>query len=198
MLRRKRALIAIATLVAVTALLLALDRSGLLQLNAAHGTDSMAPGLPPCNGYYVVEGVTYRFRDPRRGEIVFFHARGTVGGVAIPGTYVPDPDSRDLQVTKRVIGVPGDTVVGRGGRVYVDARKADDIPTAPFPRIHLGRDEYFLLGDNRSVSRDSRWFGVVPRSAIYGRAVLNVWPLGRFGVPGYDRRHRSRGRVCGR
>jgi signal peptidase I len=197
MLRRKRPLIAIAAVLAVIALLVGLDRSGLLQLNAAQGTDSMAPGLPPCNGFYFAEGFTYRFRDPRRGEIVFFHARGTVGGVAIPGTYIPDPDSRDLQVTKRVIGVPGDTVIGRGGRVYVNGRKADDVPTGAFRRVHLGADEYFLLGDNRSISRDSRWFGVVPRRAIYARAVLNVWPLRRFGIPRYDRTHVSPGRVCG-
>ena len=64
-----------------------------------------------------------------------------------------------VNLTKRVIGVPGDTVVGRNGRVFVNGRKADDFPTAPFPAIHLGPKRYYVLGDNRSVAQDSRAFG---------------------------------------
>ena len=71
------------------------------------------------------------------------HARGQIGS-----PITPDPDARDLNLTKRVIGVPGDTVVGRGGRVIVDGKKADDIETAPFPSTRLGAKQYFVLGDN--------------------------------------------------
>src|SRR6185312_11442465 len=109
----------------------------------------MAPTLPGCNGRHLDEDFTYRFRDPHRGEIVLFHARGEIGG-----TITPDPSSRQLGVTKRVIGVPGDTVVGRSGRVFVDGKAADEIPTEPFPSVRLGKGQYFVLGDNRSASED--------------------------------------------
>jgi signal peptidase I len=79
-----------------------------------------------------------------------------------------------------VIGAPGDTVVGRNGSVFVNGRMADDIPTAPFRSTHLGPKQYYVLGDNRSESQDSRDFGPVPRAAIFARLILIYWPLGRF------------------
>ena len=144
---------------------------------------SMAPTLPACNLSTLAEGFTYHFRDPHRGEIVIIHARGELGG-----TITPDPDARDLKLSKRVIGVPGDTIVGRGGRVFVNGEKADEIPTDAFPSTHLGPKQYYVLGDNRTASQDSRAFGPVPRNAIYGRLILIIYPLGRFGVPGYDKK----------
>lgn len=164
----------------------------LWQLDGAQGTFSMAWALPPCNGQTLVEGFTYKFRNPHRGEIIAFHARGRIGG-----EITPDPNSRLLQLNKRVIGVPGDTIVGRNNRVYVNGRKADDIPTDPFPSVHLGHKQYFVMGDNRSVSHDSRVFGPVPRGAIYARAILIVWPLGRVGVPGYNKHLKPPGALCG-
>ena len=77
----------------------------------------MAPTLPPCNGRTIAEGITYRFRDPRRGEIVAIHARGQIGDL-----YHPDPDSRQLTLNKRILGIPGDTVAGHDGRVFVNGR----------------------------------------------------------------------------
>jgi hypothetical protein len=100
----------------------------------------MAPALPPCNGQVLVEGFTHHFRDPHRGEIVMFHAAGSIGG-----DIRPDPHSRDLQINKRVIGIPGDTVTGRSGWVYVNAHRADEIPTAAFPAVHLGPKQYFVM-----------------------------------------------------
>jgi signal peptidase I len=99
----------------------------------------------------------------------------------------PDRDARDLNLSKRVIGIPGDTVVGRNGRVFVNGEQADDFPTEPFPVVHLGPKQYYVLGDNRAVSQDSRAFGPVPRNTIFGRVFLIYWPFGRFGVPGYDK-----------
>jgi signal peptidase I len=164
----------------------------LWQISAAQGTFSMANSLPACSGQTLLEGITYKLRDPHRGEIVTFHARGSIGGL-----ITPDPGSRELEINKRVIGTPGDEVVGRNKRVYVNGRKADDIETAPFRAVSLGSDEYFLMGDNRNASHDSRDFGPVPRKAIYARAVLVLWPLGRFGVPKYDKSQRPPGPLCG-
>jgi signal peptidase I len=127
------------------------------------------------------EGVSYRFRDPRRGEIVNFHIRGRLGG-----SVAPDPDGSEF-IAKRVIGIPGDTVSWRDSRVLVNGKKAEDISTPAFAPVRLGRDEYFVLGDNRSYSQDSRDFGPVPREAIFSRVILVWWPLSRFGLVGYDK-----------
>ena len=157
---------------------LILDRTSLLVPLAMNGTSSEAPAIPACNGRALAEGFTYRFRDPRRGEMVAFHASGEIGGV-----MTPDASSRELAVVKRVIGIPGDQVVGHDGRAYVNGFKTDDITTTSFKKVDLGNDQYFLLGDNRSYSQDSRDFGVVPRNAIFGRVFLVYWPLGDFGSP---------------
>ena len=191
-LRRKRVVIPVATTVGVVALVAVLSWTSLVVLGRAVGTSSMSPTIPACDGRWLTEGFTYRFRDPLRGEIAVFRARGQIGEAV-----VPDPEARDLNIGKRVIGIPGDSVVGRGGRVFVNGKKADDIPTDPFPQTRLGDEEYFALGDNRSFSQDSRAFGPVPRDAIFGRTVLIYWPLGRFGVPGYDKDLVPPGDVCG-
>jgi signal peptidase I len=121
-----------------------------------------------------------------------FRARGSIGGEIVPTTH-----HANLQINKRIIGVPGDTVAGKRGRVYVDGRQVDSIPTEAFPAVHLGHDQYFVMGDNRSASEDSRAFGPVPRSAIYARVILDVWPLHRFGVPRYDKNEKLPGPLCG-
>jgi len=189
--RSKRVLIPIAAIVAVIVLFAVAVTAGFIVLGRAAGGSSMSPTIPACDGRWLAEGLTYRFRDPHRGEIVVIHASGQVGG-----SVAPDPNARDLNLGKRVIGIPGDTVVGRDGRVFVNGTKADDIATDPFPRTRLAADEYFVLGDNRSFSQDSRAFGPVPRDAIFGRVVLNYWPLGRFGVPGYDKELVPPGDLC--
>ena len=181
-LRRKRVLIPIATIVGLVVVFAVLVATDLLVLVVGGKGASMAPTFPACNGRIIAEGFTYHFRDPHRGEVVVIHARGELGG-----QISPDPHSRDLNLTKRVIGVPGDTVGDRDNRVFVNGKKADDIPTAPFLRTHLGPNQYFVLGDNRSASQDSRAFGPVPRNTIFARAILTYWPLGRFGTPGYNK-----------
>jgi signal peptidase I len=132
----------VVTLVVVAVILTA--TSLFVPLVGGTGT-SMSPTLPACNPGTIAEGVTYHFRDPHRGEIVVIHARGHLGG-----PITPDPNARDLKYVKRVIGVPGDTVVGRNGQVFVNGKKADDIPTDPFPATHLGPKQYYVLGENRS------------------------------------------------
>jgi signal peptidase I len=191
--RHTRLLIRLTVVLAIVALLVVSNfRFQLWEIGGTNGTFSMAWTLPPCSGQVLVEGVSYHFRDPHRGEIVAFHARGAFGS-----EVTPDPHSRQLEINKRVIGIPGDTVSGRNNRVYVNGRKADDIPTQEFARVRLGPKQYFVMGDNRSASQDSRAFGPVPRAAIYARAILIVWPARRFGVPGYNRSQVPPGPLCG-
>ena len=182
-LRRKRILIPVASIVGLVVVLTVLVQTSLLVLIVGGRGASMSPTLPACNGRTLAEGFTYHFRDPHRGEIVVIHARGQLGG-----SITPDPHARDLNLSKRVIGVPGDTVAVRNGRVIVNGRRADDFPTDPFPTIHLGPKQYYVLGDNRSESQDSRDFGPVARAAIFARVIVIYWPLGRFGMPGYEKR----------
>ena len=184
---KKRSLIP-ATFLALVILILLLGISGFLVLSFGEGS-SGAPTLPACQGGLIGEGFTYRFRDPRRGEIVNFHIHGRIGE-----PVAPDPDGSNF-IAKRVIGVPGDNVAWQKGRVLVNGRKADDIPTPEFAPVRLRIHEYFVLGDNRSYSQDSRDFGPVPRKAIFSRVILVWWPVSRFGLAGYDKKLTPRGPV---
>jgi signal peptidase I len=121
----------------------------------------------------VVSKLSYLLRAPERGDIVVFY----------PPNNAPDP------LIKRLIGVPGDTVEFRAGQLYVN----DVLWQEPYLQEVcaqncqdnlwlLGDDEYFLMGDNRNNSHDSRAFGVVPRSHIVGEAIVRYWPLPDVGI----------------
>jgi signal peptidase I len=154
------------------------------------GGESDSPTIPPCHARTLAEGFTYHFRDPKRGELVVFHARGHLGGL-----ITPDTESRDLGIVKRVVGVPGDTVSVRHlksvfgvpgetlrlGYVYVNGVRFDQIETPFFPKVTLGKDQYYVLGDNRTYAHDSRDFGPVPRDSIFAKVFLIYWPLSHFG-----------------
>lgn len=177
---RRRVLVLLGVLLAPILVVAALAAFGLVVVSLGPGSSS-APTLPACSGGLIAEGFSYRFRDPHRGEVVNFHVRGEIGG-----PLTPDPDGDEF-IAKRVIGVPGDNVAWRDGRVVVNGEQSDDIPTPEFATTRLDRDEYFLMGDNRSYSQDSRDFGPVPRGAIFSRVLLVWWPIGRFGPVGYDK-----------
>ena len=121
----------------------------------------------------MVDKLTYRFRAPQRGEIVVFR-------------YPLNPREHYI---KRIVGVPGDVVEVRDGRVYVNGTPLDepylDAPTLGyFAPVRVPPDHYFVLGDNRNNSEDSRdpKVGFVPRELIEGRAVWRYWPLTRISV----------------
>mgnify|MGYP002801230546 FL=1 len=124
----------------------------------------------------IVDKISYRFRDPKRYDIVVF-----------PYQY-----EENTYYIKRIIGLPGETVQVVDGYVYIDGEQLDahygnevmlDPGIAEEP-ITLGDDEYFVLGDNRNNSQDSRAanVGVIHRKDLLGRAWIRIWPLSEFGV----------------
>ena len=120
--------------------------------------------------------IVYRFRDPKRGEIAVFHAPAAAGQCGDSGVFV-----------KRVIGLPGDRVSERNGAVFVNGRRLSNQYVAAVDRDHrtgswprLGGDEYFVMGDNRVGSCDSRQWGPVARDRFIGPAEITYWPPDRI------------------
>jgi signal peptidase I len=140
----------------------------LAQATQVHG-QSMEPTLHT-DQRLVVEKVTYRFHGPRHGDIV----------------VLKSPQQSTELLIKRVIGLPGETVEIRQGRVYINGQELDEPylerPTGGnwgpiiVPPLHV-----FVLGDNRGFSNDSRAFGVVPLENIVGRAWVSYWPIDKVG-----------------
>ena len=130
----------------------------------------------------------YHFRDPRRGEIVVFHAPKAAKADCTGGIFV-----------KRIIGLPGEVWAERNGYTYINGKRlaepyvqsdrrdnetktlADIPPAGTIRRIPNGM--YLMEGDNRAHSCDSRVWGLVPRKNIIGKVFLVYWPLGRIGAP---------------
>ena len=133
---------------------------------------SMATTIPGCKGRVLAQGLTYRFSDPSPGEVVAVHAAETDDG-----KIIPDKDADDRTLVLRVAAGPGDTIVGKGGTVFVNEIKFDDITTKPFPEVKVPNEQYFLLGDNRSAAVDSRTFGPVLGNAIFAKVFAVYWPL---------------------
>lgn len=126
-----------------------------------------------------VDKLTYRFKDPERFDIIVF-----------PFQY-----KEDTYYIKRIIGLPGETVqIDESGRIYIDGEVLEEsygrevirpecIGRAAEP-VTLAEDEYFVMGDNRNNSSDSRTevVGNIRRKDIIGRAWVRIWPLDKFGV----------------
>ena len=116
---------------------------------------------------FVGEGSSYLFDPPKRGDVVVFR-------------FPVDP-SRDF--VKRVIAVPGDSVEIRNGNVFVNGKALEEPYTLDAPRgismleQVMGPDEYFVLGDNRLQSNDSKNWGPVPLENIIGKVWISYWPL---------------------
>ncbi len=135
----------------------------LAQPRTVHG-QSMEPCLHE-NERVIIDLVSLRWREPRRGEIIVLRL----------------PNRRSDPLIKRVIGMPGDTVTIRAGKVLVNEQVLDEpyldqitpgrMPAQVVPEAHV-----FVLGDNRGASNDSRYFGMVPYENVLGRAWLRYWP----------------------
>ena len=122
--------------------------------------------------------IVYRFRDPHRGEIAVFRAPAAAARCGASGIFI-----------KRVIGLPGETVAERDGIVFVDGRRLSDQYVPNTWRDHrtgswqkLGPGQYFVMGDNRRRSCDSRDWGPVARDRFIGPADVTYWPPNRIAV----------------
>ncbi len=136
------------------------------------------PSMDPTfetNQYLIVDQVSYRFNEPKRNDVIIFK-------------YPRDPKTYFI---KRIIGLPGDTVIAETGKITI---KNKDIPegiklndsyiakehrTSDNFEITLGPSEYFVMGDNRAESSDSRAWGPVDRKYIVGRPFLRLFPLSK-------------------
>jgi signal peptidase I len=132
---------------------------------------SMMPSLDDQERIFVNKFV-YRWEPIERGDIVVFR-------------YPRDPSKSYI---KRVVGVPGDQIRIDGGQVYVngEAVNEDYVPPAyaderSYPEILVPPHSYFMLGDHRSMSNDSRDFGPVQEGFIFGKAVFGYWPMDKVG-----------------
>jgi signal peptidase I len=144
----------------------------------------------------VVNRLAYRIGEPAHGDVVvFLRPIGTgepqpsgplswVRRAVAQGLGGTPPGSEDL--IKRVVGLPGDRVEGRNGRLYRNGRVVPEPYlagsfTSEFGPVKIRPGHYWVMGDNRVDSADSRVFGQVPRSTLVGRAVLTVWPVTHLG-----------------
>lgn len=137
--------------------------------------------------YLIIDEITYRFNEPKRGDIIVFR-------------YPRNPQEYFI---KRVIGLPGEEVQIKDGSVIVYNQTSPNGTTLDEPylaadvktygltdeKVALAANEYYVLGDNRNSSKDSRSFGPVNRSFVTGRVILRGWPFNRvkvFEAPTYS------------
>ncbi|OIO14541.1 signal peptidase I [Candidatus Gottesmanbacteria bacterium CG1_02_37_22] len=130
------------------------------------------------NEFILTDKISYRFQDPKRGDVIIFRS----------------PNNPDVDYIKRIIALPGEKVKAKNGYIYVDETKLSEkylndltflFPTSKLQNdidIIVPQDEYFVLGDNRPHSSDSREFGPISRSSIIGKAFIRYWPLPLLGV----------------
>jgi len=144
---------------------------------------SMSPNYPDAE-YLLTEKVTYYLRNPERGDVVVF----------------TPPVSTTDEFIKRVIGLPGEQVMVKDGHVFINDQLLKETYLSSTLQTNGGTfladnqeftvptGEYFVMGDNRPNSSDSRYWGPITKSAISGRAWIIYWPLNLIGVvkkPGY-------------
>lgn len=155
----------------------------LMQPHQVNG-QSMVPTFAD-KDYLLTDKVTFKRRDPQRGEVVVFHAPEQAGC----------PKGAGCDFIKRVLGVPGDTIEVKEGGIYLNGTRLTEDYLPPefvtqagaFTRnraVTMGQNEFFVVGDNRDHSSDSRAWGPVPLSNIVGRVFFRYWPLTSAGVIG--------------
>lgn len=138
---------------------------------------SMVPNFET-QEYLIIDEISYRFEEPKRGEVVVFRY----------------PENPQKYFIKRIIGLPGEEVEIKKGQVYIyndqhpegyllqEEYLGDSTYTAQHEKVSLDKNEYYLLGDNRSVSKDSRSFGPVNESFFIGKVWIRGFPLDKAKV----------------
>jgi signal peptidase I len=154
---------------------------------------SMVPQLR-VNDRVVVSKLAYRLHPPRRGDVVVFSAppseqqSGASSGNPVARTLLRigrgfGVTESKTELIKRVVGLPGDSVAGRHGQVYVNGQRLVEpyLPasttTSDFGPVVVPSGRLWVMGDNRTDSSDSRVFGPIPISTVVGRAIWRVWPI---------------------
>jgi len=141
---------------------------------------SMTPTLK-VGDRILVNKLAYHLHGVGRGDIIVFKRPPQEHC----GTEVAD-------LVKRVIGLPGETISDHNGTVYIDGRVLDetylpkhdrDTYTPSFAPVRIAANHYFVMGDDRSISCDSRYWGTVSRSEIIGKVDMVIWPLSHLGFP---------------
>jgi signal peptidase I len=138
-------------------------------------SESMVPTLVK-NDRVLVNKLSYKLHDVHRGDIVVFKAPEGAATAQV----------KDL--IKRVVGLPGETIEGRNGSIFIDSKPLDepylppDVRSRDFPPEKIPPNKIYVLGDNRQDSRDSTFFHAIDESAIVGRAFVKIWPLNDLGL----------------
>ena len=135
---------------------------------------SMLPTLQ-INDRLIIDKLSYDFSNPKRGDIVVFNPTKTLEAENYHEAFI-----------KRVIGLPGDKVEVKNGKVYVNniplkENYLEAPPSYQWGSVVVPQNSYLVLGDNRNNSYDSHYWGFVPRQNIIGKAMFRFWPLNRLG-----------------
>jgi signal peptidase I len=186
-------------MIVVVALGLALGIQAFLVKPYRIPSESMVPTLE-VGQRVLVNRIGARFSDPQVGDIVVFHPpagaeqSNECGGGPPPPSQAcatPTDDRADVNFIKRVVAGPGDRLAIRGGHVILNGKRQSEPFIEPcgggeacdLPReIKVPADHYFMMGDNRGSSDDSRFWGPVPRDWIIGEAFATYWPPKRIGL----------------
>ena len=135
---------------------------------------SMLPTLQ-INDRLIIDKISYDFSNPKRGDIVVFNPTKTLEAENYHEAFI-----------KRVIGLPGDRVEVKNGKVFVNniplkENYLEAPPNYQWSSVVVPANSYLVLGDNRNNSYDSHYWGFVPRQNIIGKAMFRFWPLNRLG-----------------
>lgn len=119
----------------------------------------------------------------KNGDILLLYKLSSIDRFDI---IVLDEEKDNEKIIKRVIGLPGETVAIKNGKIYINDKVIDDEyaygETTDYNKVTLKDDEYFILGDNRLISKDSRYFGPIKDNEIKGKIVFRLFPFTKIGT----------------
>lgn len=119
----------------------------------------------------------------KNGDILLLYKLSSINRFDI---IVLDEEKDNEKIIKRVIGLPGETVAIKKGKIYINNKIIDDEyaygQTSDYNKVTLKDDEYFILGDNRLISKDSRYFGPIKDNEIKGKIVFRLFPFTKIGT----------------